>query len=369
MPNKLDLDYQSLLKDILDNGSKKNTRNGKTISVFGRQIRHDMQTGFPLLTTKKMYFKGIVTELLWFLQGRSDLRYLLKNDCHIWTGDAYKRYEQRWIKENSLSNYSKGLLSVKEFEEKILADDDFDKIYGDLGEIYGKQWRNWKHTTNLSSVNCADDKNIINTPTNIYIDQLAELIKELKSNPDSRRLLVSAWNVGDIYTNQMILPPCHHGFQIYTRELSPEQYIRTINNHKLDAKKNSLSDFSDPHHTPTRAISLMFNMRSVDVPLGLPFNIASYGLLLEILAKITNMVPDQLIGNLGDCHIYENQIKSIKEQLTRKPYKLPYLIHKRTDSFYKSLGEDLNLLNYLDKSDFILSGYQCHSTIKIPLSN
>jgi thymidylate synthase len=142
--NKLDKDYQALLQDILENGVTKETRNGGTISVFGRQIRHRMSDGFPLLTSKKMYFKGIVTELLWFLQGRTDLRYLLENDCHIWTGDAYKVYDKDFDREHPpfSAPYPKRL-TQKEFEEKIMTDDEFNRMYGNLGSIYGKQWRSW----------------------------------------------------------------------------------------------------------------------------------------------------------------------------------------------------------------------------------
>ena len=175
----------------------------------------------------------------------------------------------------------------------------------------------------------------------------------------------------------MVLPPCHYGFQVYTRELSlEERIILAEKNTEIIPGFDSHFDTDEDVHkvldtwdTPRRAISLMWNQRSVDTPLGLPFNIASYGLLLEIIAKTVNMVPDELIGNLGDCHIYNNQVDGVKEQLTREPYPLPTLKHTKTDAFYKSLSEDLSLLSHLDNEDFILENYQSHPTIKLPLSN
>ena len=210
------------------------------------------------------------------------------------------------------------------------------------------------------------------------IDQIANLIRDLKANPDSRRLMVSAWNVGEI--DSMVLPPCHYGFQVYTRELSLEERVDIFNQKKerneiLVPEFNSVGDMNAWTNNlldtiiPTRAISLMWNQRSVDTPLGLPFNIASYALLLEIVGKIVNMVPDELIGTLGDTHIYLNQVDSVKEQLTKEPYELPTLKMGKTDAFYKSLSEDLSLFGHLDPSDFTIENYQSHPTIKYPLSN
>jgi thymidylate synthase len=294
--NKLDKDYQDLLKDILDNGYEKKDRTGTgTISVFGRTIRHKMSDGFPLLTTKKMYMKGIVTELLWFLNGDTNIKYLIDNNCHIWNGDAFKNYISK-------TNEYKGNWpdTMEEFIETIKTDNVFAKKWGDLGKIYGFQWRNWGGKTD----NEFGEKGI---------DQIADLINDLKTNPDSRRLLVSAWAVHDL--PNMVLPPCHYGFQVYTRELSWDE------RHELAETKYQLDDTDeelDKHNIPTRAISLMWNQRSVDTFLGLPFNIASYGLLLEMLAKEVNMVPDELIGNLGDVHLYSNHVEGAKEQIGRE---------------------------------------------------
>ena len=274
--NALDKQYQNLLQTILDFGVEKKDRTGTgTKSIFGYTIRHNMKAGFPALTTKKLAWKQVVSELLWFLTGQTNIAFLHKHNNHIWDGD---------------------------YEKSGRTD-------GDLGPIYGKQWRKW------------DGKNG-------RIDQIDDLVRELKTNPDSRRLMVSAWNVGEL--DQMVLPPCHYGFQVWTREEDGKRYI-----------------------------SLMWNQRSVDTFLGLPFNIASYALLLQIIANEVNMIPDELIGSLGDTHLYLNHIEQAKEQIGRTSFELPQL---KTEA--KMDGICCNV-----PDDFILEGYQYHPTIKAPLSN
>ena len=377
--NTLDKKYQELLQDILDNGVTKETRNGGTLSVFGRQIRHKMSDGFPLLTTKKMYFKGIVTELLWFLRGDTNIKYLVDNDCHIWDGDAYKNYLNvvMYEKPDYLhEKYGHLSLSVKregdnyipytqeEFINKIKTDDKFAKVWADLGPVYGRQWRSW------DSYDFIDDEVHTNK-----IDQIQNLINDLKTNPDSRRLMVTAWNPADLESS--VLPPCHYGFQVYTRELSEKERLQILLP-DVQEQADALMAFSlsllmkkaDEQNIPTRAISLMWNQRSVDTFLGLPFNIASYGLLLEIIAKEVNMVPDELIGNLGDTHLYLNHIEQAKEQLTREPYKLPKLICK--DEYWYLNDVDISFSEKIEKfkPDFFkVEDYQSHPTIKAPLSN
>ena len=364
MKNKLDRQYQLLLQTIMEHGVNKEDRTGTgTRSIFGYTIRHNMADGFPLLTTKKMYFKGIATELLWFLQGRTDLRYLLENDCRIWTGDAYKVYDKDFDREHPpFSGPYPKRLTQKEFEEKIMTDDDFNKWYGDLGPIYGKQWRSWregKYTNEL----VVDGLDIPNGPTywREGIDQIANLINDLKTNPDSRRLMVTAWNPADM--DKMVLPPCHYGFQVYTRELSLEERIALI---KPIPNLHTHED-CDVINLPKRAISLMWNQRSVDTFLGLPFNIASYALLLEILGRIVNMVPDQLVGNLGDTHIYNDHFEQVEEQLSRTPFELPTLNIHKTNEFWKEF--DTSLFGHLDTKDFTIENYHSHPAIKAPLSN
>jgi thymidylate synthase len=364
--NNLDEQYIALLQDILDNGVVKETRNGSTISVFGRQIRHSMKDGFPLVTTKKMYFKGIAVELLWFLRGDTNIKYLVDNNCHIWDGDAYKNYliEDAKILPNMSKEKMTELgyrLTKEEFINKIKTDDEFAKKWGELGPIYGKQWRNWiNHDLEIPNGNG------LRYMEKQTIDQIANLINDLKTNPDSRRMVVSAWSVHDL--PKMVLPPCHYGFQVYTRELSLlERYelMKKLDNWvSVHYKEPKTMEYMDKHNIPTRAISLMYNARSQDVPLGTPFNIASYALLLEIIAKMVNMVPDELITNMGDCHIYLNQIEGIKEQLTREPFELPTL--KIKDEVKWKEGD---CLPYYSPQDFTLENYQSHLAIKLPLSN
>jgi thymidylate synthase len=350
--NSIDTQYQILLQSILDYGVEKSDRTGTgTKSIFGYTIRHRMSDGFPLLTTKKMPWKTIVTELLWFLKGDTNIKYLLDNGCNIWTGDAYKSYRE--ARPNDRDAYT-----IEEFAEQIKTNPDFAARYGELGPIYGKQWRSW-----------VSDKDM-DYGTETSVDQIANLINDLKTNPDSRRLIVNAWNVGEL--DQMVLPPCHYGFQVYTRELSKDERYKVLEDRPMGDKRTIGIGNINPlelNNIPTRAISLMWSQRSSDSFLGLPFNIASYALLLIILAKEVNMVPDELIGNLGDTHLYLNHIEQAKEQIERESYDLPTLNHLKEDSFYKSLSEDQSLYSHLDNTDFELVNYQSHPAIKAPLSN
>ncbi len=341
--NNLDKSYQQLLKDILDNGVEKGDRTGTgTISVFGRQIRHKMSEGFPLLTTKKMAWKTMVTELLWFLRGDTNIKYLVDNGCNIWNGDAYKNYQKHFKEYWQGKGYD--MPTMETFIDRIKNLEGFAEKHGELGPIYGKQWRSWY---------------VRGDGEKTYIDQIETLISELKSNPDSRRLMVSAWNVGEL--NQMVLPPCHYGFQIYTRELNFYELRNQLKN-KLQwttdtaVTTDDLKKISIENRLPIRAISLMWNQRSVDTFLGLPFNIASYGLLLLMIADEVMMVPDELIGNLGDVHLYKNHIEQAKEQISREPMELP-TVHVR-DGIYSFADIDV-----------ILENYKSHPSIKAPLSN
>ena len=332
--NKLDKQYQDLLQSILDYGVEKQDRTGTgTKSIFGYTIRHNMKDGFPVLTTKKMAWKTMVTELLWFLRGDTNIKFLVDNNCHIWDGDAYKNYLVHTISgvnngfdkikgyldnclvefngeyehfNNPSFQYGYRPYTQEEFINKIKTDDEFTKKWGELGPIYGKQWRSWKTQWHqLAEQEGYTPKWAGDVETEI--DQIQNLINELKTNPDSRRLMVSAWNVGEL--DQMVLPPCHYGFQVYTRELSRTERIENYNSkfeNKIDvpfikvnlgdAIENTIDTALTQANIPTRAISLMWNQRSVDTFLGLPFNIASYGLLLMMIADEVGMVPDELIG-------------------------------------------------------------------------
>jgi len=370
MSKNIEHQYLKLLKDILDNGVEKQDRTGTgTLSVFGRQIRHDMSLGFPLLTTKKMYWKGIMTELLWFLRGDTNIKYLVDNDCHIWDGDAYKNWKSNgrdfWEEQvdgmftSELGEEEVDKISKEWFINKIKTDDDFAKKWGDLGPIYGKQWRRWKGK--LIDKSKELDAHTAWVPE--QIDQIQNLINDLKANPDSRRLMVNAWNVAEI--DQMTLPPCHYGFQVYTRELSLSERVNLfMQGKKVERFLEKITNKDlDNENIPKRAISLMWNQRSADLFLGIPFNIASYGLLLTILSKEVNMVPDELIGNLGDTHLYLNHIEQAKEQIGREPFPLPTL-----NQFPTYEGTRPSIESYV-LGDFTLKDYQSHPSIKAPLSN
>ena len=306
--NNLDKQYLELLDDILVNGTSKEDRTGTgTWSVFGRQIRHNMKDGFPLLTTKKMAWKTMTKELLWFLSGDTNIKWLVENNCNIWNGDAYKAY----LNKDSVKHQWERGGDVAEMDVflNIIKDSADNGEFGELGPVYGKQWRDWNGN-----------------------DQMKNLIKGLKENPDGRRHMVSAWNVSDL--DQMVLPPCHYGFQCYVRE--------------------------------GKYLSLMWNQRSVDTFLGLPFNIASYGMLLLMLAKECDLIPDQLIGNLGDVHLYKNHVEQAIEQTKREPYPLPDMKLTSNHNFRAAMKGNMD---EIDMGDFILFGYQSHPRIKAPLSN
>jgi thymidylate synthase len=359
--NNIDKKYTELLQDILDNGvEKKDRTNTGTISVFGRQIRHKMSEGFPLLTTKKMAWKTMVTELIWFLRGDTNIKYLVDNGCNIWNGDAYKNYCKTYPDVEKTFQYEGSNIEVRkmtqeEFINEIKTDDEFAKKWGELGPIYGKQWRSWRTEDEY-----LDGVSYFKYPP---IDQIANLINDLKTNPDSRRLMVNAWNVGEL--DQMVLPPCHYGFQVYTRELNRGErvdlYIEKYGDTRMDYEKYK-------NTIPTRAISLMWNQRSVDTFLGLPFNIASYGLLLEIIAKEVNMIPDELIGNLGDVHLYSNHIEQAKEQISRESFELPKLVIDKFDENNHYIG-DMDDISEYNINQFKLESYHSHQSIKAPLSN
>jgi thymidylate synthase len=363
--NNIDKEYQMLLEYILGNGVEKKDRTGTgTLSVFGWQIRHKMSEGFPLLTTKKMAWKSIVAELLWFLRGDTNIKFLLDYDCHIWDGDAYKGYEAQCV-THSVDPMSKeqfiSAIKLGNNKQPHFIPDLTGYKLGDLGPIYGKQWRQWQGWMDMNG----------NEKGSLWYDQILQLVHSLKTNPDSRRLMVSAWNVAEL--DQMVLPPCHYGFQVWTRELSKFERSRYMG---LPEGEHFLDDVLDKHNIPKRAISLMWNQRSVDTFLGLPFNIASYALLLEIIAKEVNMVPDELIGNLGDVHLYSNHINQAKAQILRKPYSLPKVqITERNWYQHELVKERLGPKTFSEKilsyrpDCFELIGYESHSGIKAPLSN
>jgi thymidylate synthase len=303
--------YLDLLKDILENGNEREDRTGiGTISVFGRQIRFNMKDGFPAVTSKKLAWKSVVSELLWFLEGSTNEHRL-----------AEIRNEKPY---NELSEKERKTIWTLNAENQGVALGYKD---GELGPVYGKQWCKWKKII-IEPMRDFFASFCGNTFRSVEINQIENIIKEIKENPTSRRLLVSAWNVAEL--DEMALPPCHYAFQFYVEG---------------------------------DRLSLMWNQRSVDSACGLPFNIASYGLLLHIIAKLTNKIPHELIGNLGDCHIYKNHIDSVREQIKRTPHKLPTLKLPEVHC------ADLNsYLEQVKTSDFILENYEHEPKIVYPMA-
>lgn len=349
--NSTDKTYLNLLEDILENGIRKSDRTGTgTISVFSREIRFKMSEGFPLLTTKKMFTKGIITELLWFLNGETNIKPLVEQGNMIWVGDAYKKYVNTMTKLNlELKHRTVETLSKEEFTKKVRDNEHFADQWGELGPVYGKQWVDWGGFEIVSGEEIEG--------YNKGVNQIQKVMDLLRDNPDSRRNMVSAWNVGDL--EKMVLPPCHFGFQFYSRELSIGERMKIHNpDNKPMGAMVYTHDFFDSYDIPRRTLSLKWEQRSVDTFLGLPFNITSYALLLHMVAQQMNMLPDELIGSLGDVHLYNDHIDHAKEQLTRVPYKLPKLkLNKAKDIFSYTYD------------DFEFEGYESHPLIKANLSN
>jgi len=360
--NNLDRKYQELLREILNVGYKKEDRTGTgTTSIFGTSLKHKMNDGFPILTTKKVYWKGIVHELIWFLRGDTNIKYLVDNNVNIWNGDAYKKYcqtienackpgNEKILQEFSIYGFIGGNgkpHSLETFVNKIKGEK-FDRFFtlkfGDLGPVYGKQWRNWTNYNSKKKVS--------------HYDQIKDIIERLKNNPDDRRMIVSAWNVSEI--DEMTLPPCHYSFQVWTRKLTLQERIDFYSKKHSDYVMIPEEKFLDSHNIPKRAISLQWNQRSVDTFLGLPFNIASYGLLLTMIAKVVNMIPEELMFVGGDTHIYNNHYSQCIEQLSKDGYDLPTI---------KFAKENYSSLEEFTFEDIVLENYKSEEAIKAPLSN
>lgn len=374
MKNNVDKQYLELVSKIINTGFKKSDRTGTgTISIFSHELRFDLREGFPLLTSKKVFTKAVIHELIWFLRGDTNIKYLIDNGVHIWDGDAYKFYEKNtpnrhvsgsesdpmnqfmsWKGENDpLSGYPiLERLTKEEFINRIKTDDNFAKKWGDLGPIYGKQWRRWgglkvEKTSGPGLV----EPYIRYVPTEI--DQIKNIVNRLKTDPDSRRLIVSAWNLGEM--EEMVLPPCHNFFQCWTREMSLEERSEFLGKiDPIDLTHRKL----DSLRIPDRYISMKVNIRSNDIFLGNPFNIASYAILLHLLAKEVNMAPLELIISIGDAHIYQNHIDACKIQLQNETYPLPKL----------ELNPNCSIFN-LEYEDIKIVGYQSAPSIKAELSN
>jgi thymidylate synthase len=289
--------YHDLLRHVLANGIKKEDRTGTgTISVFGYQMRFNLQDGFPLVTTKKVHLKSVIHELLWFLKGETNIEYLCQNGVRIWDDWPYAAYQ----KSNAFAGET-----IREFAAKVAEDHDFAMKWGNLGPVYGYQWRNWP------------------SPNGEHVDQIKQIIQQIQNNPDSRRIIVSAWNPGQI--GEMALPPCHAFFQFYV----------------ADGK-----------------LSCQLYQRSADIFLGVPFNIASYALLVMMIAQVTDLELGDFVHTFGDAHIYLNHMEQVEEQLSRDFRPLP------------QMKLNPNITNLLDFTydDFELVGYDPHPTIKAPVA-
>ena len=367
--NSVDKQYLHLLEEIIRFGDERDTRAGRVKSLFGKQLRFDLQEGFPLLTTKKVFTKGVIHELLWFLQrpcnshGSMNIEYLIRNGVHIWDDDAY-----RWFKNEVAEGFSKRPLTnefmvcvsddeknpykkptyeywmenelrhrdvewLKNITKEEFIDLTLQRVeiwgswmskyrFGDLGSIYGKQWRSFG---------------------NLEIDQIQNIIETLKTNPFDRRILCIAFNPEQL--NEMALPPCHVMFQFYARKLDIHERLKLLT--EINPGHTLTHDELDELGIPKYGLSCMWTQRSVDCCAGLPFNIASYALLTHIIAQQVNMIPDELIGSLGDCHIYENHFEGVKEQLGRNGYdKLPTLKIREVGSIEDLTIDDIQILNY-----------------------
>ena len=389
-----DKEYLTLLKDILDNGVEKDTRAGRVKSVFGRQIRFNLKEGLPLLTTKKVFTKGIIHELLWFLQhpcnshGSMNIEYLVRNHVHIWDDDAYRWFKteiipqfkgkirdivvclseddgrelggspsyEYWISAETKRNDDAWLESITKEEflnlvvQRVELRGSWMSKYrfGDLGPVYGTQWRYYGESGK---------------------DQIKEVINTLNTNPNDRRMIVNAWNVDVL--NDVALPPCHVMFQFYTRKLSnkermkifneryvsgeiPQKYYDWFEEYAKNTKEgmdvempNDGSDF-DMANIPKYGLSCMYLMRSNDEFLGQPYNTPSYAILTCMIAKLVNMIPDELIASLGDCHIYEAHFDAVKEQLSRKGSDIipKLIIHGNQKTIEDFKYEDFEIVDY-----------------------
>ena len=356
---QVDKEYSSLVRDILDNGVLKNTRAGETISVFGKMLRFNLQEGLPILTTKKLYTKGVIHELLWFLSGSTNIKYLVENDVHIWDGDAYRFYLELVNKHNEIleERLHKGGYCISEEPRGILSKDAFiqevkeekwtrfygteDKyVCGDLGDVYGKQWRKFGETGR---------------------DQIANVIETLKNNPDDRRILCVAYNPDVL--DKVALPPCHILMQFYAKPMSQAERLVWLDKHGngvSDEWKWPTNEMLDSLNVPKRKLSCMWVQRSCDVGCGLPFNIASYAILTHMIAQCVNMEVDELVCSLGDAHIYTNHIEGLKEQQTRDKdlYKAPIL----------ELNPEIKNIDDFKFDDIKIVGYESHPPIKLELS-
>jgi len=357
MPNKVDQQHKDLIKKILEHGVPKMDRTGTgTLSVFGHQLVYDMEEGFPLLTLRKIHIKSVIHELLWFLGsydqdkygqfGNTNIRYLLDHGVTFWSDWPYKNYMKAREYRPELPEFN-----MKEFEAKIILDDDFAREFGSIGPGYGKQWINYGGRVDKTRTGY----DTFETKVTIGVNQIDNLIKLLKKDPDSRRLIVDAWKVDEL--EEMLLPPCHYTFQLWSKKMKPEHrfhsYTKWISKNKM-----TFGEPMEKYNFPERKLSMMLTIRSNDIFLGSPFNVAEYALLLHMISQVVNMVPNKLIINIGDAHLYNNSIEASKKLLDRTGFDLPTLtLNENIKSIYDFRYEDIKIENY-----------RSHSNIPVPVA-
>lgn len=376
--NNTDLEYNRLLNIILDSGKRKKNRTGvDTIGVFGAQARFNLAEGFPILTTKKVFTKGIIHELLWFLRGETNIKYLVDNDVHIWDGDAYRNYKTKFEKEGwailkgsekagVLDSYTENGETFtarsarphtkEEYIARIKSDGEFARTWGDLGQgTYGQMWREFPY----AHLSPGHQHELYRVELKT-VDQLQKVLDKLKSNPDDRRMIVSAWH--PYFVDHCALPPCHCMFHFNTEELdiydrwnlldtynknpdgSPKDLFKLTD---IETNPDGFMRSCDDIGMPRRRLNVLLYQRSCDTFLGVPFNITSYSLLLAMVAQVSNMVAGEFIHTYGDLHIYENHLTQVEEQLSREPKTLPKLVlNPNVTDLFKFKYEDIKIEGY-----------------------
>lgn len=370
--NNVDKQYFDLVNLILEKGRKSNNRTGvPTLSYFGAQARFNLQEGFPLLTTKKVFYKGMIHELLWFISGNTNIKYLVNNNVHIWDADAYRNYKTKWEEGakwcENVGTRSHLMLSKEEFIEKIAKDDEFAAKWGELGMgTYGSTWRKYPYYAEKPEFEYGSPTGAMEAYQG-EVDQLGRVVNKLKTNPEDRRILLDSWHA--YWAENCTLAPCHVLYSFNTEELTTDERINLWNAKypekgiseaiDLDPEMDAyITKCLDSENFVKRRLNCLFYCRSQDAPLGTVWNWPSAALLTHMIAQVVNMAAGDLIWVGGNCHIYENQMDGIKEQLTREPRNLPSLwLNPEVKDLFKFKYEDIRI-----------EGYDPHPAIKMPLS-
>jgi thymidylate synthase len=358
--NNVDAEYFKLLNNVLTNGRLKKNRTGiDTLGVFGAQAKFDVNLeAFPILTTKKVYFRAIVHELLWFISGNTNIKYFVDNDVRIWDEWAYAKYK-KWFETagGRISIYGTRLSGCRsanpytqdEFVQKIKEDVNFAKQFGELGEgTYGGMWRAFPYFYEREVPNPNGGEQKFYHPMEGIVDQLKKVVDKLKTNPDDRRMIVSSWH--PYWVDHCALPPCHCLFQFHTEELTYDERFQLYlakGGDLIAEPETKMIELFDVMDIPNRRLNCLLYQRSCDLGLGVPFNITSYCLLTAMVAHVVNMVPGVFTHTYGDLHIYVNHMDGVKEQLLREPMKLPELrLNPEIKSLFDFKYDDIKLIDY-----------------------